>query len=267
MDEFRVKVTVRNNLLLSAIEEAGYKSQSDFARAIGVDPTVVNNLVAMRETPITSEGEFSGIAKLMMEALGACPTDLWTDQQLTMKLKKNSANMKVGANTLRLMLADPNDPALLETDVEDKKLFDEELKDMMADILDSLTPREAKILKLRYGIGCEEHTLEEIGKMNHVGKERIRQIEAKALRKLRHPSRSANLKPFVEAERFESPTVKAMRPAPSYKEMKKREGFVPLNRYREEYAQWTKDVVEGAKITEQARERLKKGEPDGGLEL
>ncbi|MGH1543434.1 MAG: RNA polymerase sigma factor RpoD [Arenicella sp.] len=66
-------------------------------------------------------------------------------------------------------------------------------------ILDSLTPREAKVLRMRFGIGMNtDHTLEEVGKQFDVTRERIRQIEAKALRKLRHPSRSEHLKSFLE---------------------------------------------------------------------
>ena len=67
------------------------------------------------------------------------------------------------------------------------------------DVLDSLTPREAKVLRMRFGIEMStDHTLEEVGKQFDVTRERIRQIEAKALRKLRHPSRSDKLKSFLE---------------------------------------------------------------------
>ena len=67
------------------------------------------------------------------------------------------------------------------------------------EILESLTPREAKVLRMRFGIGMNtDHTLEEVGKQFDVTRERIRQIEAKALRKLRHPSRSEHLKSFLE---------------------------------------------------------------------
>jgi len=257
MDEYRVKITVRNNLLLHAIEAAGYKSQSDFARAIGSSPTAVSALVAMRDAPLNGDGEFSELAKLVMEALGACPTDLWTEQQLTMKLKKNTADMNMGANMLRLMLSDPNDPSLIEDDVDDMGLFREELKDTMADMLDSLTPRESKILKLRFGMGCEEHTLEQVGKIYGMTRENVRRIESRALRKMRHPSRSEKLGFFAHPESATTPTILGNRRAPSHKAMKHEEGFVSLDRYNAEYARWAKDVVEAARITEEAREKLK----------
>jgi RNA polymerase primary sigma factor len=75
------------------------------------------------------------------------------------------------------------------------------LRDVCKEILDSLTPREAKVLRMRFGIEMNtDHTLEEVGKQFDVTRERIRQIEAKALRKLRHPSRSEKLRSFLEGE-------------------------------------------------------------------
>lgn len=75
------------------------------------------------------------------------------------------------------------------------------LREATRDVLDSLTPREAKVLRMRFGIDMNtDHTLEEVGKQFDVTRERIRQIEAKALRKLRHPTRSDKLKSFLDSE-------------------------------------------------------------------
>ncbi len=75
------------------------------------------------------------------------------------------------------------------------------LKEQTASVLQSLTPREEQVIRMRFGIGDgSEHTLEEVGQRFSVTRERIRQIEAKALRKLRHPSRSRKLKAFLEAD-------------------------------------------------------------------
>ena len=82
----------------------------------------------------------------------------------------------------------PNDAAMFAS-----------LREVTKDVLDSLTPREAKVLRMRFGIEMNtDHTLEEVGKQFDVTRERIRQIEAKALRKLRHPSRSERLKSFLD---------------------------------------------------------------------
>ncbi len=81
------------------------------------------------------------------------------------------------------------------------RVVSQNLRDVTEDVLATLSPREEKVIKMRFGLntGGEEHTLEEVGQNFTVTRERIRQIEAKALRKLRHPSRSRILKPFLES--------------------------------------------------------------------
>ena len=75
------------------------------------------------------------------------------------------------------------------------------LSETVRDVLAGLTPREAKVLRMRFGIDMNtDHTLEEVGKQFDVTRERIRQIEAKALRKLRHPTRSEQLRSFLDLE-------------------------------------------------------------------
>jgi len=77
--------------------------------------------------------------------------------------------------------------------------IDEGLREATKDVLGSLTAREAKVLRMRFGIDMNtDHTLEEVGKQFDVTRERIRQIEAKALRKLRHPTRSDHLRSFLD---------------------------------------------------------------------
>lgn len=81
------------------------------------------------------------------------------------------------------------------------KATTERLREIVLETLDGLTPREAKVLRMRFGINMNtDHTLEEVGKQFEVTRERIRQIEAKALRKLRHPSRSEKLRSFLDHE-------------------------------------------------------------------
>jgi RNA polymerase sigma factor (sigma-70 family) len=84
--------------------------------------------------------------------------------------------------------------ALMEFTTAEDIYEETQFKTLMGDILDSLTPREKKVLRLRFGIGMNhDHTLDEIGKIMDLSRERVRQLEAKALRKMRHPSRSEKL--------------------------------------------------------------------------
>ena len=129
-----------------------------------------------------------------------------------------AAKMDIPVSKVRKILKIAQDPISLETPIgeeEDSHLgdfiedrgvispseavIDINLKEQTAAVLQTLTPREEKVIRMRFGIGDgSEHTLEEVGQRFSVTRERIRQIEAKALRKLRHPSRSRKLKTFLE---------------------------------------------------------------------
>ena len=189
MKEFRLKVSVRNNLLLSAIEEQGYKSVAEFERACGLGMGRINNLVAMREAPISTSGEFSKNAKLVMEVLGAAPTDLWTEQQLTIKLKTNSGERAIDANLVQHLLEQKNRTDYLPS--PEDSLLAAETAAIVEQVLCTLKPREKDILQERFG---KDLTLQEVGNHHGLSKERIRGIESKALRKLRDKKRAPILK-------------------------------------------------------------------------
>jgi RNA polymerase primary sigma factor len=148
----------------------------------------------------------------MLQKTGIEPTP----EELSLKLD-------MPEDKVRKVLKIAKEPISLETpigDDEDSHLGDfvedlaaispvdaatvEGLRETVHDILSSLTAREAKVLRMRFGIGMNtDHTLEEVGKQFDVTRERIRQIEAKALRKLRHPSRAELLKSFLDSAKEE----------------------------------------------------------------
>jgi RNA polymerase primary sigma factor len=131
-----------------------------------------------------------------------------------------AAKMDMPEDKIRKILKIAKEPISMETpigDDEDSHLGDfiedtltlapsdaalhNSMHEVVKEVLDSLTPREAKVLRMRFGVEMStDHTLEEVGKQFDVTRERIRQIEAKALRKLRHPSRSDKLKSFLEGQ-------------------------------------------------------------------
>jgi len=189
MKEFRLKVSVRNNLLLSAIETQGYTSVAEFERACGLGMGRINNLVAMREAPISTFGEFSKNAKLVMEVLGAAPTDLWTEQQLTIKLKTNSGERAIDANLVQHLLEQKSRTDYLPS--PEDSLLAAETSAIVNEVLSSLKPREKEVLHERF---TNDATYEDVSKIHGVTRERSRQIELKALRKLRDPTRSTILK-------------------------------------------------------------------------
>jgi RNA polymerase primary sigma factor len=197
MEEFNIKVSVRNNLILRAIRDQGYTNLNKFAKACEVSITGLYDLVNLKDAPLTVDGEFSKTAKQLMEALGACPVELWTEEQLTMRLRSNTVERELSKESLQIALQS-DARSLIGLDYPEQEIAEVDNARVIGDKLDSLTRREAKILRLRFGLdGVEEHTCEEIGDLFGCTRTRINQIEAKALRKMRHPSRSDDLKDML----------------------------------------------------------------------
>jgi RNA polymerase sigma factor (sigma-70 family) len=200
MNEYNVKVTVRNNLILQAIKDFGYTNLNNFAKSTGVSLTGLYSLVNLMEPPIGVKGEFIKTAKDLMEVLGACPSELWTDEQLTLRLDSNRTERVMSKEALQVTLQS-NARSLIGLDYPEQEMVEEDMVRVVADKLDSLSPREAEILRFRFGFdGGIGHTLEEVGAKFKVSRERIRGIESHALRKLRHPSRSDDLRQFIDGE-------------------------------------------------------------------
>ena len=209
---YRIKVSVKNNLLLSAIEDAGYKSAAEFARAAGLRETDVSALVALRFAPIGKQGEFTLTAQRIMEALGAAPSDLWTTEQLNMSLPRNTRDYCLNGRTV-LSILGGNAPKLEGTvfeqnDQPEDHVYEQDLKAIIEQSLDQCTPRQAKVLRLRFGIGCKEHTLWETGDVLNIGPERVRQIEAKAFRKLRQLGSADGALKDLRVEEFGAASLK-----------------------------------------------------------
>ena len=188
MKPFRIKVSIRNNLLLNAIEEQGYPTVAAFERAMGVTSGRMNGLVSMRLAPLLDSGEFSREAKMAMEVLGAAPTDLWTEQQLTIKLHRNSGEREIDGDLVQHLLEQRRQMDYLPS--PEDHLLERETNQLVDDLLNTIRPREKEVLINRFQ---NDETLVEVGKKMNVTQERVRQIEAKALRKLRHPDRHKNL--------------------------------------------------------------------------
>jgi len=195
VNPYLVKVSIRNNLIIKAIHKAGYRNVSQFCEQNGMGKTQLTALISLKTPPLTQDGEFRETAKSLMGHLCALPTDLWTTEQLTMELRRNTSTKEVDLNAMVAALGMNSEEALhlIEGPSPEKELEDKEAAEVVNEMLDTLTPREAKVLRMRFGIDCSEHTLEEAGRVLDVTKERIRQIEAKAMRKMKHPLRFEEL--------------------------------------------------------------------------
>ena len=154
----------------------------------------------------------------------------------------------VDPETIECLMEFSNPETLLEED---------DLKRTVQDVLDSLTPREAKVLKMRFGIGIDkDYSLEEVGSQFDVTRERIRQIEAKALRKMRHPSRSDKLKEFLAADGELIISSIFNDPFPNIDHYNGIDGIL---RYTDAVGAWDKKRIAASAKIEELRTRLKKG--------
>ena len=147
-------------------------------------------------------------SRQMLHEIGREPTPEEIAEKMELPLDKVRKVLKIAKEPISLEtpIGDEEDSHLGDF-IEDKNAIlpidaaiQSNLRETTTRVLASLTPREERVLRMRFGIGMNtDHTLEEVGQQFSVTRERIRQIEAKALRKLRHPSRSKQLKSFIES--------------------------------------------------------------------
>jgi RNA polymerase primary sigma factor len=144
----------------------------------------------------------------MLQEMGREPTPEEIAKQIELPLEKVRKILKIAKEPISLEtpLGEEEDSRLGDF-IEDKKIaapreatVNQDLREQTKQVLSTLTPRQEKIVRMRFGIEEKaDHTLDEVGRDYNLTRERIRQIEAKALRKLRHPSRSKKLKTFIES--------------------------------------------------------------------
>ncbi len=180
------------------IRQAITRSIADQARTIRIPVHMIETI-----------NKLNRISRQMLQELGREPLPEELAERMEMSEEKVRKVLKISKEPISMEtpIGDDEDSHLGDF-IEDTNVMlpadtatNAGLSESTRDILSSLTPREAKVLRMRFGIDMNtDHTLEEVGKQFDVTRERIRQIEAKALRKLRHPSRSEQLRSFIDAD-------------------------------------------------------------------
>ncbi len=178
------------------IRQAITRSIADQARTIRIPVHMIETI-----------NKLNRVSRQMVQEMGREPTPEELGERMDLPEDKVRRVLKIAKEPIstETPIGDEEDTTLgdfiedTSIDSPDEAATEENLQFATDDILGSLTAREAKVLRMRFGIGMNtDHTLEEVGKQFDVTRERIRQIEAKALRKLRHPTRSSHLKGFLD---------------------------------------------------------------------
>ncbi len=179
------------------IRQAITRSIADQARTIRIPVHMIETINKIVRT-----------SRQMLHEIGREPTPEELSEKLVMPLEKVRKVLKIAKEpvSLEMPIGDEEDSHLGDF-IEDKNAvlpisaaIQANLRETTTRVLASLTPREERVLRMRFGIGMNtDHTLEEVGQQFSVTRERIRQIEAKALRKLKHPSRSRRLRSFLDS--------------------------------------------------------------------
>lgn len=207
---------LRNGVLWELSEKLG--SQTALANELGATPMLINNWMNFRYIPKHLDSpRLIAIEAKLIEKFGVTLEDVFPPELRAERTSVGRVAFKTKLTAIAEVpisqLTAAENRALLTTGSEFEAVEDREFQDhatqLLNSALQSLTPREERILKLRFGLeDGEEHPLDEVADIFSVSRERIRQIEAKALRKLRHPSRSHRLKSLVTDQ---APTVSLQR--------------------------------------------------------
>lgn len=193
MEEYRVDIKVRNNLILRKIESLGFDSIPKFCESIGLSYAGLVPIINMQRSVYTTQGKIRDSVLKLCNKLNCAPEELFSATQMETALETNKRSYEVKEAEMRYMLGQ-QDVGLLEDHV-----LDDQKNEAIEDIFNYLTPREGKVIKMRHGLGeYDASTFDEIAKEFGVTRERIRQIEAKAYRKLRHPLQANKLREFLE---------------------------------------------------------------------
>lgn len=203
MNDLRLEFKARNNVLWHAIH-AQHANVAQFCSRHGLNPSHVGpllNLVAQPRRPEKKKngdrnkdgGELKQLPRQLCDITGYSgeelfPPLLYLDSMTRSGVAEVSSAQFVGLSAARRFALPP---------AQDEELDGAKQHEVLEAVLATLTPREERVLRQRFGLDGDERTLEQVGDALGVGRERARQIEQKALRKLRHPSRADHLKPFL----------------------------------------------------------------------
>lgn len=188
MSDYVVQIKVKNAPMLRAMRAMGFASAAELSRACGVDQSRLGEYLNLKRSPMLQDGMWRDDFMRIAEVLRAMPADLFPPQHLQAPLRKNTAETEMRFSEL----AGPDIAAAWLSSPEDK-LISDDVRQKLKDAMDALPDRYRYVLESRFGLMGPEKTLDEVGADLGLSRERVRQMEARALRKIKHPAQSSQI--------------------------------------------------------------------------
>jgi hypothetical protein len=186
MKDYNLLLKVRNNYLLTAMRENGIETAQELSRAAGVPPSEVGRYLNLKKAPYNKYGDLTpGIVKIAT-CLKRSISSLFPESHLYIALEKNTGEVEISTDEISGLLSDFSALTAIEHSERDSALLD---------VIETLKPIEREVITKRFGFYGEPMLLKDIAKDLGLSGVRIGAIEAKALRKMRHPNNSDKYRP------------------------------------------------------------------------
>jgi DNA-directed RNA polymerase sigma subunit (sigma70/sigma32) len=181
MKDYRIELKVKNNLLWQAMQSRGINNAAHLSREVRLKPALIGRYLNLKENVYDRKGNYKESFQKICDYFNMMPADLYPLERMNDPLLNNKGAVEVSEVELKQLGGVESDPVAL--------MHQEQVQEAVHRLIDLITPREAKVVKMRAGIDGREHTFQEIGDELGVCMQRAREIHARAFRRMRYGPR------------------------------------------------------------------------------
>lgn len=181
MKDYRIEIKVKNNLLWNAMQSKGIKNVAQLSKELNLNPSLIGRYLNLKENVYDRYGNYKNSFERICNYFNMMPVELYPEERMNDPLLKNTGSVEVSGAELKQLSGIEADPLAL--------IHQEQVQYAVHKLIDLVSKREAKVIRMKHGIGDREHTFEEIGHELGVSKDRARQIHEAAVRRMRYSQR------------------------------------------------------------------------------